>query len=126
MGTGAYGSSNPTVVNCGFKPKMFLVMENLPSYVDGGNSGYLKRGLVEYDGNTKDYQKIDTGSVMIFTDQMPNTIQTRFSSNYRYFIHFNFTDNGISYYETGSTYTSGEYQFNYNGRTYIYLAFGNA
>lgn len=50
MGTGTYGQSNPTVINCGFKPKRMVVWAEGSSPMSIGQSGhYLVYGESKED-----------------------------------------------------------------------------
>lgn len=81
VGTGTYGQSNPTVINCGFKPKMMLVFKEYGLTYDGrhltklyataednGNSEFFY-----YEGLSKIYIDGD-GTYIFFITELSNGI----------------------------------------------------
>ena len=98
VGTGLYGQSNPTVINCGFKPKILFIYAPNPIYnstVFG--STYIGVNFVGWaEGITdikEDYPEEDL-------------------------IHFTQLDDGLSFYGVNHSYNNGE------GVTYNYVVLG--
>lgn len=106
MGTGTYGQSNPTVINCGFKPKMVVFILSKFDATTIQNSRSL--GSIEFcwGGNL-------TGWIA--------GVQSLNLSNYKN-LFFSQTDTGLQFYCDGQD-SAGD-QNNASGQTYYYIAFG--
>ena len=152
MGTGTYGQSNPTVINCGFKPKMIIIgstdnafSTNYPYYYlwkNGTQIGQVKdkNFKVTNSLDVVDSTNINSRNPMyIFYDQTALTFQITQAvgqNNYwhYYFLTFSLSNTGIrfwcdeyataqmSYAEVGAGNRSASQQHNKSGMTYQWLA----
>ena len=84
MGTGTYGQSNPTVINCGFKPKVLLVFKEY-GIMDSGRSLSNLYGTAENN----------TDSELFYYDGLT---RIKIDSDGEYIFFITATSNGISYY----------------------------
>lgn len=100
-GTGTIGASNPTTVNCGFKPKMFVIYGYM-----GGRSGYIT----------------NPDLAILIPSVGSNSLQIKASSNTAS-VTITTSATGISYYSTKTDYSGGE-QYNQSGYVYYWVAFG--
>ena len=95
VGTGTYGQSNPTVINCGFKPK-YVYVYNLATGREVTTRLYSLRfiGYDSVDGGAHD----DTNA-FLFIDALPKSITL---CNYPAVVTLNieFNETGISFYVT--------------------------
>ena len=99
VGTGLYGQSNPIVINCGFKPKIFFIycVPN-PRYVtEVFGSSYIGVNFVGW-----------AEGITAINDGYP--IED--------LIHFTQLDDGLSFYGVNHPYNNGE------GVTYNYVVLG--
>ena len=106
VGNGTYGQDNPTVITCGFKPKMVLV--------------YMLNQLansVEMNGTRKVYGVGCAWWVEGVKEAVYPDITT---------ISFTQTEVGLSLYAPDPQYVTyhGEYQNNASGSVYYYIALG--
>lgn len=103
VGTGTYGASHPTVINCGFKPKVVLFIG--PEGKTSGEQGYMY-GLTFigwFEGAT----------------EVPVSVDSKVR------LHFTPTGAGLSFYEDGGDgYNGPLFQNNANGGTYKWVALG--
>ena len=101
VGTGTYGASNPTVITCGFKPKVVLFIG--PEVKTSDNQGYMF-GLT-------------------FVGWFEGATEVPVSSGSSAILHFTPTGAGLSFYVDGSN-SSPIFQNNANGGTYKWVALG--
>lgn len=99
VGTGTYGQSNPTMINCGFKPKMLFIYISKPSFNDSivasQYTDVLFAGWAE-------------GVTAIQSNSYPPSDLIRFTQ----------LDNGLSFYGNNYPYNNRE------GIIYYYAALG--
>lgn len=112
-GTGKFGATSPTVIDCGFKPK-FLLCTALTTLafsmldVSSSNRSKFTDTLFWVEGMSIAYIPAQNGSNK---GEVPMTITQ--------------TDTGISFYVTqGSFQIFGNTQLNANNTTYLWLAIG--
>lgn len=113
VGTGTFGATSPTVIDCGFKPK-FLLCTALTTLafsmldVSSSNRSKFTDTLFWVEGMSIAYIPAQNGSNK---GEVPMTITQ--------------TDTGISFYVTqGSFQIFGNTQLNANNTTYFWLALG--
>lgn len=152
VGTGTYGENNPTIINCGFKPKMIIIgtvdtalPTDYPYYYLWKNGTQI--GKVE-DKNFKVTNSLDvikstdvnlTNLMYIFYDQTALAFKIMESvgqDQYRhyYFLIFSLSNTGIrfwcdeygiaqsSYAEVGAGIRDASQQHNKSGVTYQWIA----
>lgn len=107
MGTGTYGQTHPTVINCGFKPKMVLVYSGNGIYKP---DEYTSNGV--WEGNPSTF-----GCPMIgWVENV--SLYLFYQTNYR--IEWIQKNTGLSWY----TNYDAERQNNLSNTTYSWLAIG--
>lgn len=136
MGNGRYGSSNPTIINCGFKPKMFWVLVDYASV--GSSSTNTVFSFTNVTQFRNDYSSLintpRSGSLM-FIDGMNGSdwmVYTGRTVTDHYYLDVNLTSTGISMYtrksSSGTVSTDSVWmssiQFNYSGTKFNYIALG--
>ena len=149
VGTGTYGQNNPTVINCGFRPKMVFIFT--PSVVDKSGKNYIGKngGNTQYNSSLQMYsnnaQQADisetyTNLYALMDNNLPMLIWLTnrsygiYDTDYAFLTKI-FSDTGILYFvdsyvatsnNVGATtdYRRPEYQFNTINRTYTWLAIG--
>lgn len=98
VGTGLYGQSNPTVINCGFKPKILFIYGPNPIYNSAVfGSSYIGVNFVGWAEGITDIREGYPSEDMI---------------------HFTQLDDGLSFYGVNHSYNNNE------GVTYNYVALG--
>lgn len=99
VGTGTYGQSNPTVINCGFKPKMLFIYLLNPTYSTAVlGSSYIGVNFVGWA----------EGITTLKSASYPPTD----------LIHFTQLDDGLSFYGVDSSYNNDA------GVSYYYVVLG--
>lgn len=96
MGTGTYGQSNPTVINCGFKPKYVYVYNFAPAN-DVTQTSLYSLGFIGFDA-------IEGGehnhtNAFLFTDALPREIILCIYPGW-VTLTTEFNESGISFYVT--------------------------
>lgn len=93
MGTGTYGQSNPTVINCGFKPK-YVYVYNFASKTTSTRTVFVKH-LIGFDYIQG--SEVNSTNAFLFVDALPREITI---CNYPGTITLtvDFNANGISFY----------------------------
>lgn len=132
VGNGTVGESTPTVIACGFKPRI-VVIGTVKKY---GSSWASYSG---YYYNFGQLSSSATGLVggyifpsIIIDDgfESPVDLVSKGSADYGVVLHKTFTDNGISIYakfssdDASSRLLNGSHQFNANNTQYSYVAIG--
>lgn len=111
VGTGTYGERSPTVINCGFKPKVVFFAISYGKYYQAIN--YIKY-----------HCDAPSGDVMVYGLQFTGWhegISVLTSGSYPYTpVNFTATDTGLSFWTTLGV----EVQNNKNGVTYYFIAIG--
>ena len=102
MGTGTYGRSNPTVITCGFKPKMVLIYS-------------INASLGQYGNNPFVY-------CLGMAGWLENVVHS--SEDERYSMEWTQTNTGLSWYTNRYDTYGAQYQNNLSGREYRWIAFG--
>lgn len=102
VGTGTYGPSHPTVIICGFKPKMVLFY--LSTSTDTGGTW-----------TSIDYSYAYAAPIVGWLD---GVTKAKSGDN-----NYNVLDNGLSFY-TSATRNQAKFQNNDDGKTYYWLAIG--
>lgn len=99
VGTGLYGQSNPTVIDCGFKPKILFIYAPNPIHTTTVfGSSYFGVNFVGWAEGITDLK----------VSSYPNESA----------IHFTQLDDGLSFYGVNSSYNNNE------GVTYCYVVLG--
>lgn len=114
MGTGTYEQNNPTVITCGFKPKMVYICLLYTSLGEAEVNSANVILLSSY--NSESMLFMDT-----LTSPFPAYTQRSGTRVLQYDIYFSFTDNGISFYANDAQL---QFNNNINRRKYYYIAFG--
>ena len=109
MGNGTYGYENPTVIICGFKPKMVLFYSNSYSVYSSEpvNQWGVNSSIAIYGCNIIGwFEGVDIASSI-------------YGSEWN--VHYTQTDRGLSFYVSGERVRAME-QNNTSGQTYSWLA----
>ena len=114
IGTGTYGQNHPTVINCGFKPKIVLFYMDKqvvcnPTLASGGSDFLYGIWYIGWIENIKNSYSSNTGGRW--------TLEIVYTQ----------TEQGLSYYVKmfgGESVPTASYQNNVNGYTYLWLAIG--
>ena len=108
VGTGTYGASHPTVITCGFKPKIVMFFSEV-STVSAFNKYPNNCYGVPFQGWTEAIQTAESNE-----------------GDYRVHYHFTTTETSLSYYIT-SRYDKNldaDHQNNSLGKSYYFVAIG--
>ena len=102
VGNGTSGRNNPTVITCGFKPKIVLIYNiNAPSSQYGNNPAVYCLGMAGW---------------------LENVVHS--PTDDRYSMEWTQTNTGLSWYTTRDDVYAEQYQNNLSGRKYYWIAFG--
>ena len=111
VGTGTHGEGNPTVINCGFKPKVVFFAISYGKY-------YQAINYISYHRDAPSDNAIVYGAQFVGWYE---GISVLTSQSYPYTpVNFTATDTGLSFWTT----MDAETQNNKNGVTYYFIAIG--
>nr|DAO69338.1 MAG TPA: hypothetical protein [Caudoviricetes sp.] len=120
MGTGTYGANNPTVINCGFKPKVVYIFAFAYKYRSPDYN--IQKGLMGLIDSTGTYFSETKTNAMLFVDDeiFDNAISIGLSGD----LNVTFTDNGVSIWSSNSSNVQLNGAGNVSYWKYFYYAFG--
>ena len=151
VGNGNYGQNNPTVINCGFKPKVLMLYQAINT---SGKYRYYSLNGGAYSTDKVDlthegFRMTSNGDFSNDEALVPAIFDFHLGTFLRYytegirspkvdsymFTKFNLSDSGVSFYcdyvenaEKNSVSPrdrrDAKYQYNTSGATYYYIAFG--